>query len=77
MTSDEMHVVGRTIGGTAVAELDGTWWWCLQHARAEEYSQTDSPERLGPFSTQDEAAHALKTIADREEAYAREEEDGG
>ncbi len=57
-----------------MADLDGTWWWCMKHERAEKYEDTDSPDRLGPFSTQDEAAHALKTIADREDSYAREEE---
>lgn len=58
-----------------MADLDGTWWWCMKHERAEVYENTDSPDRLGPFATQDEAAHALKTIADREDSYERDEAD--
>ena len=60
-----------------MAELDGTWWWCMKHSRAEAYENTDSPDRLGPFSSESEASQALKTISDREEAYAREEDSDG
>ena len=58
-----------------MADLDGTWWWCMKHSRTEMYENTDSPDRLGPFPTEDEAAHALRTMGEREEAYAREEDD--
>lgn len=64
---------GSDGGGTVVADMDGTWWWCLKHSRAEDYENTDSPDRLGPFASREEADHALTTIKEREERYAREE----
>lgn len=54
-------------------ELAGEYWYCMKHHRVEKYEDTDSTNRIGPFSTYDAAAHALQTIAEREKAYDKED----
>ena len=54
-------------------ELSGEYWYCQEHNRVEKYEDTDSTNRIGPFATEDEAAHALQTIHDRNERYDRED----
>jgi hypothetical protein len=58
---------------TMAKDLDGTYWYCVDHHRVELFENTDSQNRIGPFETQEEAENALQTIADREKRY--EEED--
>jgi hypothetical protein len=45
----------------------------MAHRRVEKYEDTDSANRIGPFSTEDAAAHALDTIHEREKAYDAED----
>ena len=54
-------------------ELSGEYWYCMEHRRVEKYEDTDSANRIGPFPTEDAAAHALQTIHDREKAYDAED----
>lgn len=54
-------------------DLDKSFWYCLAHSRVETYEQSDSPDRLGPYSSASEAADALKTIAARNEQYDRQD----
>lgn len=54
-------------------ELGGEYWYCMAHRRVEKYEDTDSANRIGPFSTEDAAAHALDTIHEREKAYDAED----
>ncbi|HEY3737376.1 MAG TPA: hypothetical protein VGL26_08015 [Jatrophihabitans sp.] len=54
-------------------ELSDEFWWCMTHSRVEKFEDTDSANRIGPFKTHDEAAHALQTIRDRESAYHKED----
>jgi hypothetical protein len=54
-------------------ELEGTYWYCLKHQRVETFENADSRDRLGPYATAEEAAHALDTIAEREERYDAED----
>jgi hypothetical protein len=58
---------------TMAKDLDGTYWYCVDHHRVEQFEATDSQNRIGPFETEQEAEAALQTIADREKLY--EEED--
>jgi hypothetical protein len=50
-------------------ELAGEYWFCMKHRRVEKFEDTDSANRIGPFASEDAAAHALQTIHDREKAY--------
>lgn len=54
-------------------ELAGEFWFCMEHRRVEKLEDTDSANRIGPFPTQEQAAHALETIHEREKAYDRED----
>ena len=56
-------------------DLDGTYWYCVDHHRVELFENTDSQNRIGPFETQQEAENALQTIADREKRYEEEDSD--
>jgi hypothetical protein len=60
-------------------ELAGEFWFCMKHRRVEKFEDTDSANRIGPFPTAEQAAHALETIHEREKAYDAEDsawEDG-
>ena len=54
-------------------DLAGTFWYCPEHHRAETWEEDDRSDRIGPFKTREEAAHALQTIAERERRYDRED----
>ena len=56
-----------------MSKLDGTFWYCMTHRRVEPYHGCKNADRIGPFQTQAEAAHALQTIAEREEQYELED----
>jgi hypothetical protein len=46
-----------------------SWWWCLDHHRAEPYFGCRSATRLGPYATPGEAEQALERAAERNEAW--------
>jgi hypothetical protein len=54
-------------------DLQGTYWYCVAHSRVEMFPDVDSQNRIGPFSDEQSAAHALQTIADREKRYEKED----
>jgi hypothetical protein len=54
-------------------ELEGGFWFCMKHRRVEQYAETDSANRIGPFETADEAARALEIIREREKSYEAED----
>jgi len=54
-------------------DLTGTFWFCVDHHTVEPFAGCGSQNRIGPFDTEDAAAHALQTIADRERRYDAED----
>ncbi len=56
-----------------MSKLDGTFWYCMTHRGVEPYHGCKNADRIGPFPTETEAAHALQTIAEREKRYERED----
>lgn len=56
-----------------MSKLDGSFWYCVRHRRVEPYQGCKNADRIGPFQTETEAAHALETIAEREELYETED----
>jgi hypothetical protein len=69
----------RHDGRMTSRELAGEFWFCMKHRRVEKLEDTDSANRIGPFPTEEQAAHALETIHEREKAYDAEDsawEDG-
>jgi len=45
------------------------WWYCLRHNRVEHNESCPGKDRLGPYKTEDEAAHALETVQKRNEEW--------
>ena len=48
---------------------EGQWYWCLDHHAVEPYQGCREDVRLGPYSSPDEAAHALTKVAERNEDW--------
>ncbi len=47
----------------------GEWYYCLQHGTVEEGPQCRAADRMGPYATREEAAHAMETAADRDREW--------
>ncbi|ARF82910.1 hypothetical protein ACIG0C_19650 [Kitasatospora aureofaciens] len=43
----------------------GEWFYCIKHGKVEEGPECPAKDRLGPYATPDEAAHALETADER------------
>jgi hypothetical protein len=54
---------------TSIEDLSGTFWFCLDHHTVEGFAGCGSRNRIGPFPSQEQAAQALQTVADREQRY--------
>ena len=47
----------------------GEWYYCLHHRRVEEGPECPARNRFGPYASPEEAARALQTAREREEAW--------
>ncbi|MBA3528003.1 MAG: hypothetical protein H0T91_01550 [Propionibacteriaceae bacterium] len=55
---------------------DGQWWYCLKHKTVEsDEVRCKAVDRLGPYSSREEAEHALERVAQRNEQWEAEEGD--
>ncbi|WP_232679310.1 hypothetical protein [Nocardioides sp. R-C-SC26] len=45
------------------------FWYCLKHSTVEGRDGCPNKDRLGPYPTQEAAARALETAAERTEAW--------
>lgn len=50
------------------------YWYCLKDGRVEGDVGCANAERLGPFETETQAAHALELARERNEAWQQEDE---
>lgn len=48
---------------------DAKYYFCLTHHRVEGEDGCRAADRLGPYDTEDEAAHALETAAERTKTW--------
>jgi hypothetical protein len=48
---------------------DGQFWFCLKHHAVEGEDGCRNQDRLGPYATEDEAAHALDKVAERNQEW--------
>ena len=47
-----------------------SYWFCVKHHRVEQGPDMCPPiDRLGPYDTEEQAAHALEKAAERNEAW--------
>ncbi len=51
----------------------GPWFFCLKHHTVEDRDGCAERHRLGPYETREEAAHALQSVAEREEKLTAED----
>jgi hypothetical protein len=49
------------------------WWFCIRHHTVEPDDGCPAKDRLGPYATQDEAAHALDKVRERNEQWEAQE----
>ncbi len=54
---------------------EGAWFFCLKHMKVEHGVGCPDRERMGPYNTEAEAANALKTAADRNEKWRKDNDD--
>ncbi|GAA3066253.1 hypothetical protein GCM10020000_57890 [Streptomyces olivoverticillatus] len=47
----------------------GEWYYCLVHHAVEEGPQCRAADRMGPYGTREEAAHAMETSRERNEEW--------
>ena len=45
------------------------WFYCLKHHAVEPESGCKASDRLGPYASEAEAAHALEKVQERNEAW--------
>ncbi|GAA4639979.1 hypothetical protein GCM10023196_103690 [Actinoallomurus vinaceus] len=50
---------------------EGKWFFCLKHRKVEYGPGCPNRERMGPYATEDEAAHAFERAAERNEEWRR------
>lgn len=48
---------------------DETWYFCLYHKAVEPADGCGPSQRLGPYATREEAAHALEKVAERNDEW--------
>lgn len=55
-------------------ESDNDWWYCLKHRTVEHGAGCPGKDRLGPYSSAEEASHALETVQRRNEEWDAQDE---
>jgi hypothetical protein len=50
-------------------EFEHRWWFCLRHGTVESDEGCPGKDRLGPYKSAEEAAHALETVQKRNEEW--------
>jgi hypothetical protein len=58
-----------------IEDTTNAWWFCLKHMRVEHGPGCPDRERMGPYETEDAAAHALETAKARNEAWKKQDDD--
>jgi hypothetical protein len=53
----------------------GEWWYNVQTQQVEHGLGAPNAERMGPYATEQEAAHAMELVRERNEAWDAEDED--
>lgn len=48
------------------------WYYCLRHHTVEGQVGCRAQDRLGPYSTREEAEHALEKVQERNAAWDRQ-----
>ncbi|WP_046471989.1 hypothetical protein [Allosalinactinospora lopnorensis] len=62
------------MGDPAESSGELQWWYCLRHNRAEQGPGCPNKYRLGPYPDEASAMNALRTVAERNEAWDEQDE---
>jgi hypothetical protein len=54
---------------------EGKWFFCLKHRKVEYGPGCPDRHRMGPYASEDEAAHAFERAAERNEEWQRRDHD--
>ncbi|WP_084962639.1 hypothetical protein [Thermoactinospora rubra] len=57
------------------SETGEQWWFCLKHMRVEPDKGCPNKDRMGPYSSAEEAAGALQRSAERNRAWEEADRD--
>jgi hypothetical protein len=49
--------------------MDEQWWYCMKHRTVEGGAGCSNTDRMGPYSSRDEAAAAIHNAAERTQAW--------
>lgn len=52
-----------------------SYWWCLKHGEVEGDDGCAHAERLGPYQTADEAAHAIDRAHQRSDQWDQQDKE--
>lgn len=51
------------------------WWYCLRHKTVEPEAGCPAKDRLGPYPSKEDAAHALEIARRRNEEWEAQDRD--
>ncbi len=51
------------------------WYWCLRHGAVEGRDGCRAEDRMGPYQTREEAERWREKVAERNEAWAKQDRD--
>ncbi|MBB4930776.1 hypothetical protein F4561_001596 [Lipingzhangella halophila] len=63
------------MGDQEQPSTENQWWYCLRHSRAEQGPGCPNKYRLGPYPDEAAAVEALRTVAERNEAWDQDDKD--
>ncbi|GGZ10692.1 hypothetical protein [Streptomyces poonensis] len=47
----------------------GEWYYCLEHGKVEEGPECPGKDRMGPYTSPEEAAHAIDIARERNDEW--------
>jgi hypothetical protein len=53
--------------------IEDQWWFCLKHMRVEQGPGCPGKDRMGPYDSEADAAHALEHARERNEEWQRQD----
>lgn len=60
---------GMALFRRGTAGKPGEWYYCVRHQKVEEGPECRAADRLGPYASPEEAAHAMETARERNEEW--------
>ncbi len=58
-----------------MSESQRSWYYCLRHKTVEPDAGCPAKDRLGPYASKEEAAHALEIARRRNEEWEAQDRD--